>query len=268
MRNSTLQRVLFRISKPPVCHAAAVRQIKSPFTLVGRYNSKHNDMIKLFTIKLSFSNAYLISENRAILIDSGVEGEEHKILKAMSQVGIKPGQISLILHTHAHFDHTGSTAKLASMLKIPTAVHPADQALLRSGRMNTLTALGVEAALLKLVVNRPFPGLTPDLLVDEAFDLSPFGVTARILHTPGHTAGSLSILLPDGKLIVGDLMMGGLLGGSLFPSRPRLPYYAEDLAKLRASIQRVLSHNPHTIYPGHGGPLQALAVKAYFTQVT
>ena len=118
------------------------------------------------------------------------------------------------------------------------------------------------------MVNRPFPAFPPDLLVDEAFDLSRFGINVRILHTPGHTAGSLSILLPGGELIVGDLMMGSLLGGSLFPSRPRLPYYADDLANLHASIQKVLSHNPHTIYPGHGGPLQAIAVKAYFTQAT
>jgi glyoxylase-like metal-dependent hydrolase (beta-lactamase superfamily II) len=85
-----------------------------------------------------------------------------------------------------------------------------------------------------------------------------------VLGTPGHTAGSVSVLTAAGEAIVGDLLMGGFAGGKLLPHHPTLHYFAEDLPTLRASVRRLLGHAPRRIFVGHGGPLRAGAVSKQF----
>ncbi|MEJ5224419.1 MAG: MBL fold metallo-hydrolase, partial [Anaerolineales bacterium] len=182
--------------------------------------------MKITPIKLSFSNAYLLTGRKTVIVDTGMPGEEAKILRAAEKVGIQTSDISLILHTHGHVDHAGSTAALVKRLGAPTAVHRADEDMMRTGTMRPLMALNAEGRLILPLVNRPFPPAAPDLLVDDTFDLTAFGVEGRILPTPGHTAGSISILLPDGAAIVGDVMMGGVMGGNLFGTRPNYHYFA------------------------------------------
>ncbi|NPV55779.1 MAG: MBL fold metallo-hydrolase [Anaerolineae bacterium] len=228
--------------------------------------------MKMVQIKLGFSNACLIIGDKPILVDTGVPGEEDKILRAVEAAGVQPGDISLILHTHGHADHVGSTAALRSRLGVPVAIHRADEAMLRGeGATNRLEPLRLESRLMlpfiHLLVNKPLTPIAPDLLIDEGTDLSAYGVDVRVLHTPGHTAGSLSFLLPKGDAIVGDLMMGGILGGYLGSARPNYPYYADDLEALRRSIRKVCNLSPNLLYVGHGGPLPGAPVGAYFSKI-
>jgi hydroxyacylglutathione hydrolase len=217
-------------------------------------------------IKLGFSNAYLLTGRKTVIVDTGMPGEEDKIMRAAAKVGVRQADISLILHTHAHVDHAGSTAALAKRLGVPTAVHPADAAMLQAGQMNPLTPLRLEARLIKPLVDKPFPPVTPDLLLNDAFDLHAFGVEGRILSTPGHTAGSVSLLLPDGTAVVGDVLMGGVMGGALFGARPNYHYFAEDVTAVRASIETLLAAGVHTFYVGHGGPLRRADVEKRFAE--
>jgi glyoxylase-like metal-dependent hydrolase (beta-lactamase superfamily II) len=103
--------------------------------------------------------------------------------------------------------------------------------------------------------------------VDETFDLSAFGVEGRILYTPGHTAGSLSVLLPDGRAIVGDVMMGGYMGGNLFGARPNYHYFADDLDAVHGSIRALFDAGVKTFYVGHGGPLARANVEKRFAGI-
>lgn len=218
----------------------------------------------IIPIKLSFSNAYLVRGRKTILVDTGMPGEGDKILHAAAQAGVQPAGISLILHTHAHVDHAGSTAVIARQLGIPTAVHPADAAMLQAGKMNALTPLRLEAWLIRPMVDKPFPAVVPDLLAGGSFDLSAFGVEGRILPTPGHTAGSISLLLADGTAVVGDVMMGGVMGGALFGARPNYHYFAEDVTAVHTSIKTLLTAGVQTFYVGHGGPLRRADVEKRF----
>lgn len=217
-------------------------------------------------LKLSRSNAYLVTGRTTILVDTGMPGEERAILRAVARAGIDPSSITLIVHTHAHVDHAGSSAALAGMHGIPTAVHRADESMLHTGRMNPLVPLRLEARLIKPLVEKPFPPVTPDLFLDEAFDLTAFGVEGAILHTPGHTAGSISVLLPGGAAIVGDVMMGGYIGGALSGSRPNYHYFADDLPAVERSIRTLLDTGVQTFYVGHGGPLRRDDVQRRFRQ--
>ena len=220
--------------------------------------------MKIIKIKVRFSNAYLVKSERVILVDTGMPGEENRILRAVRDAGIHMSDIALILHTHGHVDHAGSTEALKKALGVPSAIHPADAEMMRSGRMRPLIAMRLQSRLIKPLVWRNFPPSNPDLLIDEGFDLSAYGVEGRLLHTPGHTAGSVSLFFPNGEAIIGDTMMGGVMGGNLFGSRPNFHYFAEDIDLLHSSIQLTISQAPERLYLGHGGPLTLERVKTRF----
>ena len=100
----------------------------------------------------------------------------------------------------------------------------------------------------------------PTVLIDSERNLAEFGVDARIVSTPGHTPGSITVLTGAGEAIVGDLIMGGWWGGKVFRTRPGLHYFADDVTQVYESLRKVLALQPKRIWPGHGGPLAPDAV--------
>jgi hydroxyacylglutathione hydrolase len=218
----------------------------------------------IYPIRLRISMAYVLVGERAVGVDTGCPGEEERILRGMRRFNLDPQRVALLLHTHGHLDHAGSTRALQSRLRVPAAVHAADAPKMRSGDSRPLVPLRFSSRLLSLFLDPRFPAVEPDLLVEEGYSLAEFGLPATILHTPGHTPGSISILFEDGRAIAGDLMMGGSLGGALHPFEPGYHYYAENLGELRRSIRKLLDRGAKTIYLGHGGPLEAGRVREHF----
>jgi glyoxylase-like metal-dependent hydrolase (beta-lactamase superfamily II) len=208
----------------------------------------------LHVLRLTLPNVYLLTGERAILIDAGAPKDVPRILAFLQTHGIEPSELSLILLTHGHWDHAGGAAQLKAVTMAPIALHRADADLVRKGHNGSLKPTCLMGRLLLPFVNRGFPAFEPDVLIDEEMDLSAFGVAGRVLFTPGHTPGSISVLTNEGEAIVGDLLMGGWFGGWLFPSRPGLHYFAEDVGQLHASIGKVVAVS-RVIHPGHGGPL-------------
>jgi glyoxylase-like metal-dependent hydrolase (beta-lactamase superfamily II) len=219
-------------------------------------------MSKVTKIHLRLSNAYLIQGERAILVDSGSPGEGRAIQKALAQAGVDASDLSLLLHTHGHSDHAGSTAELRRLSGAPAAIHAANVALLRRGRNGPLPPTRLEARMIRPLVDKPFPAVEPDIVFDQELDLAPYGVDGRVVMTPGHTAGSVSVLLASGEAIVGDVLMGGVMGGTFMGSTPNLHYFAEDPGQVRRSLDFLLAQPAHTLYVGHGGPLAAEAIRA------
>jgi hydroxyacylglutathione hydrolase len=213
--------------------------------------------VRIVRIKLPVSNAYLLVGERAVLVDAGAPGQADRILDAVRRAEVDPRDIALLIHTHGHIDHAGSAAELRRRIGMPVAVHAGDAPLLRSGSNGTVRPRNREARLVAAVLVRPYEPLEPDLVLTEEISLRGYGVDGRVVFTPGHTPGSLSIALPTREVIVGDLVMGGVLGGALFPRRPRLHYFVDDLAAVHASLRRVLADGPETVLVGHGGPLRA-----------
>jgi glyoxylase-like metal-dependent hydrolase (beta-lactamase superfamily II) len=159
--------------------------------------------MQIIKIKLSFSNAYLIKDKKFILVDAGAPNEADKILAAVQKVGVNTKGISLILHTHGHFDHAGSTAELKRRLGIPVAVHGNDAFMLREGRNGEIKPRNLEARVIKAIVPNSFKACEPDILIDKEISLTDFGVDGKVFFTPGHTKGSLSVLV-NNEAIVGD----------------------------------------------------------------
>lgn len=213
------------------------------------------------------SNAYLIiAGNVAILVDTGSEGEQRAIEDALLKYNLSVSDLRLIIHTHGHSDHVGSTAALVQNYRCTTALHTADLPMVLEGKNKTLQPTRLMGKWLIPFVDKPFKPFEPNIKLDGLLSLEDFGVPINILAVPGHTAGSIALLLPDGRAIVGDVLMGGYLGGQFLPHLPDYHYFADDLTQIHASIKKLVSAGVTTWYPGHGGPLTTKAVLKRFAK--
>ncbi len=215
-------------------------------------------------INLLIANVYLITGAKPVLVDTGAPGAVDRIQKALVKHGVQAKDLALILLTHGHFDHAGSAKALRAALGVPIAVHQADAHMVEKGDNGPLKPLGAEAVMMAPFAGSPWPGFKPDILLNNESDLGTWGLEAQLMHTPGHSPGSISLIFPSGEAIIGDILRGGWLGGVIAPARPARPYFLPDinqLPTLRASIQRVLATGAKRLYVGHGGPLDADTVR-------
>jgi glyoxylase-like metal-dependent hydrolase (beta-lactamase superfamily II) len=165
----------------------------------------------LHRIKLGYVSAYLLeTDDGLVLIDCGEAGRSAPIALAAESLGHAVGQISHILVTHHHADHTGSLAELARQAGAPVYVHPADADVVRGDRtVQALRLSGIAGRLLGPVLARIGPDQPEPAPVDhELQDDERLAIAGgvQVVHTPGHTLGHTAFLLPrdGGVLIAGD----------------------------------------------------------------
>jgi glyoxylase-like metal-dependent hydrolase (beta-lactamase superfamily II) len=223
------------------------------------------DHASVHTLRLTLSNAYLVRGERAILVDAGAQGDADRILSAVRGKGVEPHTLALILLTHGHLPVTGAAAEIRRRTGAPIAIHAADAEMLRLGQNAPLRPTGFIARLAAPIVQatRGEPA-HPNLVLDGPRSLQEFGLDARVMETPGHTAGSISLILPSGEAVVGDLLMGGFLGGLVRRSVPNVAYFQDDDADAKRSLRAVLAAGARKLYVGHGGPLSAERVVTRF----
>ncbi|MGW4517169.1 MBL fold metallo-hydrolase [Streptomyces sp. NPDC004393] len=102
----------------------------------------------------------------------------------------------------------------------------------------------------------------PDVLIRGETHLSNFGVKARVMPTPGHTAGSVSVLTDHGDLVAGDLVATPFLG---FGKRPANPPFHDDRLGNLASLREMLALGPTKLHVGHGAHLDPEQVGRWAT---
>lgn len=206
-------------------------------------------------IPLGMVRAFLVFCGRWLLVDAGMPGTEERIARHMALAGIVPERdLALIVLTHGHTDHMGAAALLRERWKVPIAMHRLDAMAARQGFDRPLRPTGVfgrgVSAASRVMARRPLPTFEADVLLDDATDLSCLGACARVVATPGHTAGSISVITEDGDALVGDLV----IGHALLRGRPRLPYVADDPERIRESVRALLALSPRRVHSAHGRP--------------
>jgi hydroxyacylglutathione hydrolase len=167
----------------------------------------------------------------AMVIDPGDEIDD--ILQIVKQHGLKVKQIVV---THAHIDHVGGAMKLKKLTGAPILLNQNDQALLKM--------MDVQAAWVGMM---PPGKIAIDQSLGDADRLRVGSLEATVMHTPGHTEGSICLYFPaEQKLIAGDTLFAGSIG------RTDLPGGSFD--KIMDSLKgRVLALPDETIVvPGHG----------------
>jgi glyoxylase-like metal-dependent hydrolase (beta-lactamase superfamily II) len=214
------------------------------------------------------SNAFVVRGDKAVLVDTGIPGAGPKIQAALGELGVGLADISAIVVTHGHIDHFGSAVYLKRATGAPIVAHQSDIDAYSAGRaivafMRPTGLFGWLFAKVPLV-RASTDGFMPDIVVDSPMSLREFGVDARILCTPGHTPGSISVLTDSGELIAGDLIAGPLLGAiHHWPANP--PFHYDRNLNL-ASLDAVLALDPTVVYVGHGGPLSPPRVRRWATR--
>lgn len=245
-----------------------MKLIRRTDSMPAKYLTGRSEMAvlrqRVIPVRSRFVNSFIVQGQRAILVDTGIPGYEGRILQRMEDKGVRWSDISLIIITHGHSDHFGSASVLREKTGAPLAVHSADFEILRTGINPPLHPLGASGAVASMVSGMikapPLKGLVADILIDGEMDLSSFGVAGRIVPTPGHTPGSLSVYMDGGCVLVGDLISGGMLRRKA----PNFPLFGDDRQEVLKSIKKVLDLDPKIVYAGHGGPFTVDSVRRRF----
>ncbi len=228
------------------------------FTYVGAHPS---DEVEIRRVKLKWSNVYLLSgRNCEGLVDAGSPGDAERTTKALADLGVKPGDIKVVVLTHGHADHSGMAAWLQkSGARI--VVGRGDESLSQAGHNDDLRPTSALATVLKPLFMFPYEPFTPDYIVDDELDLSTVGLHGvRVRRMPGHTKGSLVVLTSRREALVGDMMMGGLFGGVLLANDAGEHYYQDDAHRNRCNVEALLRAGVETFHLGHGGPVSRSSV--------
>ena len=195
-------------------------------------------------IQLRGVKAHLVLEPELTLIDCGYAGSAGRITRAIDGLGRSPESLRRLIVTHGHPDHAGSAAELAARGVI-VHIHPADAERL--------------AITWRDVVRRPsrghlFAAMTPEpptVQHIEDGDVLPVLGGLRVVHTPGHTPGSVCLYgSRDRILFVGDNLQRRF-GRLAFASS----LYSDDYAQARRSMAHLVHLDIHTIVFGHFAPL-------------
>ncbi len=214
----------------------------------------------IHTVPVGFDRCYILESEGVVMVDGGAPGRARAFRAGLARLALQARDISLIVITHGHFDHFGSARAIKDMTGARLAVHERDRAALDEGRSlavpPALTAWGrvLLLALRPVAVRLRIPPAPAEVVLTERdLPLAPFGLHGRVIHTPGHTDGSVSVLLDSGEAFVGDLAMNG------FPLRrgPGMPAFARDFAQVQASWRKLLEAGATAIYPAHGRPFPA-----------
>lgn len=223
-------------------------------------------MASIREIRSPTGRVYLVeSENAIIAVDALTPSYRRRVLssveRAISDTGKKLG---LILLTHSHIDHFSGAPEMKHLFGAPIAVHQLDADCLRKGLNCPLFSRNLPESALKLLVSRMKASpIEPDIVLEgDEGDLTVYGLQAKWLRTPGHTDGSISVVIPGETAIVGDLVIGRFG----FSRKPAYPFWVKDVDQLKGSIRRILELSPRQLLSGHGGPFDAEDVRRVFLE--
>jgi hydroxyacylglutathione hydrolase len=185
-------------------------------------------------------NSYIVSNQsgQAILIDPG--SDSHGICNLLQTLAVFP---AAILNTHAHFDHIGAVVELIEKFEIEFYLHSNDEQLLLRANLYRL-AFGGKSDI-------RIPSAFLDLDIHK--NISIHGIEVEVLHTPGHTPGSVTFLI-DGHLFTGDLLLES------GPGRFDLP--GGNLSDLNSSVALLYQYPENTrVFAGHGKEFRLSAIE-------
>jgi len=189
-------------------------------------------IVKMLRVGLLQTNCYIVGcedTKEGAIIDPG--GDAKRILAEVKRLGLK---IKYVINTHGHFDHTLANKEVVKATGASLAIHSADAPLLTKGG----------GALLFGVLGKASP--PADTSLDEGEVLTLGKIELKVLHTPGHSPGSISLYSEEESVLFdGDVLFNMGVGRSDLPGG--------NYSVLMDSIRKLLAlPDETTVYPGHG----------------
>jgi len=192
-------------------------------------------IVQMFTVGAFMTNCYVAScekTKEAIIIDPGFDNrlEAEKIFKFISNNALT---LKLVINTHGHPDHACGNGSVKERFHIPILIHGYDADMLGESGERIAKFFGFKN-----------PSTPADTLLHND-DLVKFGRTVlKVIHTPGHSPGGIS-LLGEKEIFTGDTLFAGSIGRTDFPE--------SSVADMKKSLEK-LAHLPDNfvVYAGHG----------------
>ena len=188
------------------------------------------------------SNSYIVSNNELLLVDTGMPGKSGEIIDYIkNELKRDPTDIKTIVITHHHFDHTGSLDKLKEITGAKVAIHSADADYISGEKTQHGSLFMIPVVMFMKIIYRSRP-VKADIFLEDGDEIGDY----RVIHTPGHTSGSICLYNPNNKvLFVGDNLMcsNNKIEG------PRILHEPE---KYKKSIEKLKNLDINIILTGHG----------------
>lgn len=202
-------------------------------------------IVKTLIVGLVQTNCYVIADEETgqmAVIDPG--GDVERIVSAVQEVGARVQgypSVACVINTHAHFDHVLENGRLLEQL---VRLQSAAPELVAHPQAVPLLSIGGGAELFGL---RPASSPAPDRLVQDGDVIAVGRCTFQVLHTPGHSPGSISLYSGDEKSVfVGDVLFAQGVGRTDLPGGD----WKTLLASIRGRLLELADDT--TVYPGHG----------------
>ena len=191
--------------------------------------------MKLFVVGLFSTNCYVVSCREtlsSVIIDPGF-GNEFEAEKVFSFVANSNLNVKLIVCTHGHPDHTSGNELVKDRFQAPICIHENDANMLGESGIDTVKFFGYDSV-----------SPSADLVLRDGDRVEVGDEFLRVLHTPGHSPGSMTLLGAD-RLFSGDTLFAGSIGRTDFPG-------SSDF-QMRGSLKKLVClPNSFLVNPGHG----------------
>jgi glyoxylase-like metal-dependent hydrolase (beta-lactamase superfamily II) len=206
------------------------------------------------------ANAFLLEGEELVLVDTGWPGRHSSILEGVRRAGFRPADIGHIILTHHHPDHAGNAAELKKAAGARLLAHPADAPFIEGAEAqpvgSPICLTGRFLAAHPRVARRwmGHPPAEVDGALEEGAEVPGLPGTS-VMHTPGHTPGSISLHNPgEGWILVGDAV-SHMFGALWLPTLS----FSSDLGDIFRSIERIADTGAERVFFGHGPTLQGNA---------
>lgn len=206
----------------------------------------------LYRVRTRGAFAYLAVDEDITLVDTGAPGSGPEILGAVRSLGRSPEDITNVLLTHYHIDHVGGLPEIQAHVPARTGIHLAEAPFIenRLPLPNPFTHPFLARALSPyLEFADPGPARIDECLRDG--DELPALGGLRVVHSPGHTPGSIALHFPErGVLVVGDAVQYRF-GRMMLPNR----LFTQDMDEAIGSIRKLARLDFQTMCFGHYRPI-------------
>ena len=221
-------------------------------------------MAEVLQYQAGMSNGFFIREGDAVIaVDGGALYGAQYARGACEDAGVDPSSVRLIVASHTHVDHTCNLAELRSLTGAPIAVHRAGREdMVRASRPVVYPRNRIGDEIMDFARRQGgmpddyLPPIVPDLAWEGELDLRPYGISGRVMETPGHSLADCCVVLEDGQAIVGDLICQDQFTHGL----PTIAYFGYDPDRkkvnrlLFSSLEKLADTGCTRLYAGHGGP--------------